>query len=250
MKKNFTDIRFVIPAASFALLLLLLLLSYTMISVRAAIASRNELNAITGNAGSHDWHNEEIMGLKKEIHGYEQLLLMARNDSIGLLINLGDSTVQLNLKGLGLLQTKILRQYPPHFFASCNESAWMQFGTLATIVNENAGLPKKPIRKVLAYAADTKKTESLNHPADEKPLYWRFKTSSNLEVVITGVEASADSTYDINPRTDLLKYRIRELAANPVPLKYTPVVYLWLDNRDAIAIYRAVPSRGNVLFRY
>jgi hypothetical protein len=249
MKKILSDWKFMVPAVSLAILILVLLVAQLVASSRAVNASLKEMdieNDITVTGG---WNDAEIRKLKKDILWFEQLLALAKHDSISLVINLNDSVVQISLKGMDLLQTKVLRQYPTQFLTTAGEATRMHYGRISPIIHEAAGIPKRQVKKVVAFASHSTAQEPTIDSANDKPLHWKFKTAGNLGVVITGVQTSADSSYVFHTEKDLLKYRVNEFMKDPFPSGYTPTLYLWLDDRDAKAIYRAVSSRGNVLFR-
>jgi hypothetical protein len=249
IKKIFSTIKFIVPAATVTILVLVLLVVQLVNSTRSVNASLEEINANMEVFGPGGWNDVEIRQLKKDILWYEQLLDLAKHDSISLVINLNDSVVQISLRGLDLMQTKILRQSPSNFLAAADEATWMHFGKISPINNETAGIPKRQVKKVVAFASAGNNHELPDDPAHNNPLKWNFTTAGNMGVVITGVQTSADSSYVLHAWTDLMKYRMGEFLKDPFPQVYTPTLYIWLDDRDAKAIYKAVSSKGNVLFR-
>jgi hypothetical protein len=249
MKKTLTDWRFIVPAASIAILMMILLVAQLLMSTRAVNATLTGMAIDKEVSGTGGWNDHEIRKLKKDILWFEQLLALAKHDSISLVVNLNDSVVQISLRGLELLQTKILRQYPANFMASAGEATWMHYGRISPMMVETAGIPKRQVKKVVAFTSAGNAHEPTGDQENDKPLYWKFTTAGNLGVVITGVKISADSTYVLQSGRELLKYRAGEFLKDPFPSVYTPTLYLWLDDRDAKAIYKAVSSKGNVLFR-
>jgi hypothetical protein len=249
MKKIFSDWKFVVSAASLAILMLVFLLFQMVASSRAVHTTFRDMDIENEFAGTGGWNDNEIRKLKKDILWFEQLLALAKHDSISLVVNLNDSVVQISLKGLDLLQTKILRQYPANFLSTAGEATWMHYGKISPVKKETAGIPKRQVKKVVAFTSAGDASVTTDDQPDEKPLHWKFTTAGNLGVIITGVQISPDSSYVVHAKKDLLKYRMNEFLKDPFPDSYTPTVYLWLDDRDAKAIYKAVSSKGNVLFR-
>ena len=249
MKKILSERKFIVPAASVAILMIILLVVQLVLASRAVNATLVEMEVEKEISGTGGWTDNEIRTLKKDILWFEQLLALAKHDSISLVVNLNDSVVQISLRGLELLQTKILSQYPANFLASAGEATWMHYGRISPIINETAGIPKRQVKKVVAFASAGNAHEPDDDQANNKPLHWKFTTAGNLGVVITGVQLSADSTYVIQSAKDLAKYRLGAFLKEPIQPAYTPILYLWLDDRDAKAIYKAVSSKGNVLFR-
>jgi|GEM_PF-5866042 len=249
MKKILSDRRFIVPAASAFILMMIFLVVQLVMSTRAVNATLAGMAIDKEASVSGRWNDHEIRRLQKDIIWFEQLLALAKHDSISLVVNLNDSVVQISLRGLELLQTKILRQYPANFMVSAGEATWMHYSRISQIKNEMAGIPKRQVKKVVAFASAGNAHEPSEDQENQRPLYWKITTAGNLGVVITGVKMSADSTYVLQSGRDLLKYRANEFLKDPFPSEYTPTVYLWLDDRDAKAIYKAVSSKGNVLFR-
>jgi hypothetical protein len=249
MKRIFINKMFLLPAATVIVLLLAVLMLQLVFSFRAVKATQQDLTLAGVNKGNAGWSDWEVNRLKKNSLWYEQLLVMAKNDSIGLIINLNDSVVQINLKGMYLVQSQIIKQYPADFLNNINEETYTKYASVSSIMQESANFPKKPIKKVSAYTPQDDNKEDQNLKANDKPLSWSFTTRNNLNVVITGVAATPDSSLSFYPTRDLLKYRLRDILKHGVPEKYTPTLYLWLSDKDAKSIYRAVASRGEVLFR-
>ncbi len=249
MKKIIYGRKFIFPAVSLAFLMLVFLMVQLVASSRAVNASLREMGNENDIPGAGGWDDDQIRKLKKDILWFEQLLALAQHDSISLLINLNDGVVQISLKGLDLLQTKILMQHPANFLGTAAEATWMHYGKISPINAETAGIPKRQVKKVVAFTSAGDTSVSSGDQPDEKPLHWKFITAGNMGVVITGVQFSSDSSYVVHSKKDLIKYRMNEFLKDPFPDSYTPTLYLWLDDRDAKAIYKAVSSKGNVLFR-
>lgn len=230
--------------------LLVILLIIQLINSCYAVNTllKNEgLNYQVDNSGG--WNEYETRRLKKDIFWYEQLLILAQTDSIYLAFDLQDSLVQIGIKGFSMVQTKILHQHPSDFLKHLNEEAYMHFTANNPMVEEAACIPKKVVKKIIAYSDKEEFHDVSKLPDYDKPLSWSFTTESNLRVVITGVKKTADSSFSLQSTRDLVKYRFLEFFKQPVSKQYNPTIYLWLCDQDAKAIYRAVPPGGKVLFR-
>lgn len=195
------------------------------------------------------WSNPEVNRIKKDILWYEQLLKLSKSDSIYLAINLQDSVVQLKLKGMYLAEAKIVFQYPYDFLKTANEETYRHFATVSAIHNETANLPKKPVRKVVAYSYENENGKASVDTTEKKQLKWMFITEDNLRVIISGVKTASGSSHHFHPKQDVLQYRMQDVIRDPFPEHYMPTLYLWLYNQEATAIYRAVPPGGKLLFR-
>ena len=136
---------------------------------------------------SAGWNEYETRYLKKNIYWYEQMLILSQADSIYLAFDLQDSLVQIGIKGFNMVQTKILHQHPSDFLKDLNEDSYRHFTTINPIVEESACIPKKAVKKVIAYSDNEEQHDADKLPDYDKPLTWSFTTGSNLRLVITGV---------------------------------------------------------------
>jgi hypothetical protein len=193
------------------------------------------------------WQNPEVRNLQKEIYWLE--LTLAKSDSISLGIHLTNSLVQVQLKGTTLFQTKILKQNPTGFLLNLHEYAYFNFAKINHIQNETANIPKKPVKKMHAPTKETEVAELKNDVLEEEVLTWSFLAGNNVKVVIHGVNAGRDTSYLIHTTRDIFAYRSAEFFQQMFPGDYSPTLFLWLDDNQAKAIYRALPEKGQVIFR-
>lgn len=232
--------------ACLLLILIIIQLINSCLAVNDLLEHEELDDQVKSNAG---WNENETRSLKKDIFWYEQLLMLAQTDSIYLAVDLRDNLAQIGIKGYNIVQTKILHQHPPGFLKNLNEDTYRHFTTINPIVEEAACIPKKEVKKVVAYSDNMKHQNKLDEQDSDKPFYWTFTTGSNLRVVITGVTSTVDSSFSYHPVKDIVNYRFREFIKDPISKKYNPTIYLWLSHPEAKAFYRAVPPGGKVLFR-
>jgi len=217
-------------------------------AVKATIDQQNQ--AVSDeNSADQGWDNPEIRKMKKEVYWLDQQLLLAKSDSITLGFNLADSVVQVQLKGTVLFQGKILKLYPAPFLESLNYKAYTDFARIAAITSEYSEFPKKPIKKVIAPKSENEVAEVKQDTVIEKRLNWKFNLNNNMNVVMTGVGLNKDSVLDLRFENDMLKYRSEQIKQEWLPKDYIPTLYLWLPDKEAKAIYRALPVKGKVIFR-
>lgn len=214
------------------------------------LAIREKIRGFSENEIKYaGWNIPEIQQKKKESHWLEQQLLLAKSDSLNLGINLSDSIVQVQLKGTVLLQANILKQYPTHFFQSPNYAAYHDISAISKIAEEQSSIPKKPIKKVKAPKNEDEVEEVKHDTTQIPPLVWKFNLNNRIEVVITGVGLNPDSTMNLQYKNDIYKYSVDKIKKNWFPKSYMPTLYIWLDDKDAKAIYRAIPEKGRVVFK-
>lgn len=233
----------------------LILSAFTIVRfINAEKAVKMAINEKTSNFSETDvndagWKIHEVEQKKKEVHWMEQKLLLAKSDSLNLGINLTDSTVQVQLKGTVLLQADILKQIPETFIQSPNYAAYLDITAISKIVNEQSTSVKRPVKKIKAPKNESEVQKVEHDTVPEAPIIWQFTLDNNIEVVITGVGLGKDSLLNMNFENDMLKYNFEKFKSNWLPKTYSPTLYIWLDDKDAKAIYRAIPGNGRVVFK-
>ncbi|HSH19217.1 MAG TPA: hypothetical protein VLA03_02115, partial [Draconibacterium sp.] len=95
----------------------------------------------------------------------------------------------------------------------------------------------------------TEKPVSKTDTTKAEPIQWIFTTSNQMQVVITGVQQSADSTFHASEGKDLFNYRLKNGFSSLFSKKYTATLYLWINDNDAKSIYRALPEQSKFIFR-
>jgi hypothetical protein len=252
MKNLFTKYKiwFLTILLVFSLLLIISIVRFVFANnaVKATIDQQYQ-DTTDVNSTETGWDNSEIRKMKKEVYWLEQQLLLAKSDSITLGFNLADSVVQVQLKGTVLFQGKILKHYPAPFLESLNYKAYTDFARIAAITSEYSEFPKKPIKKVIAPKSENEVAAVKQDTVVEKRLLWKFNLNNNMNIVLTGVGLNKDSLLDLRFENDMLKYSSEQIKQEWIPKEYIPTLYLWLPDKDAKAIYRALPEKGKVIFR-
>lgn len=241
---------FFITIAVFVILISVTLIRYIMAekSVQSAINEKKS-NFSERDINDSGWNIPEIKQKKKDVHWLEQQLLLAKSDSINMGINLADSIIQVQLKGTVLFQANILKQEPALFFESPDYAAYINISAISRIINEKSTIAKKPIKKVQAPKNENEVTTVKHDTIPVPPIVWQFVLDNDIEVVITGVGLNQDSLLDMHYKNDILKYNLDRLKKNRVSKRYIPTLYIWLNDKDAKAIYRAIPENGKVVFK-
>lgn len=233
----------------------LLLLSFTVVRYFKAMdavktAAQEKLTKIPekeiNDAG---WNIPEIQEKKKEVHWMERHLQLAKSDSLNLGINLTDSIVQVQLRGTVLLQAKIQKQIPANFFEDLNYGTYLDFTKIASVVEEQATIVKRPVKRVQAPKNEDEAAKVKHDTIPDPLLVWQFKLDNEIEVVITGIGGSQDSLKAVNYNNDIFNYSTEYFKKNIFPKSYIPTLYIWLNDNDAKALYRAIPENGKVVFR-
>ena len=224
-----------------AFLLSLGSITYSFFSARKTVKTFQiiQKKSINGTIG---WQNTEIQKLWKEKLWMESQLLTSKEDSMSLSINLQDSLLLLQFKGLTLVKTKIGFKFPEKFLQDIDATTYaMLFGHPETILSERANIAKKPFHKVnVSQASDT---TAFLKKAKQRMFSWSFITDNNIRVVIHGFNPLQTNIYS---RTDMLKFRIKTKIFSPFA-PYRPTLFIWINNKDATDIYRALPIKAKVI---
>lgn len=222
--------------------------------VRLIFAVQSAKSSATGNIGEQlsddlfirGWQDTAARKMIQEIQWLEGQVLLAESDSISMYVDLSDSTAGIRLKGLPLLNTQIIRYFPEDYFSDL--PFYDGFADVTRIECEKANTPKKPVKKIVT---TVNKTVNNSEPdtASYRPLIWKFSTGNNIKVVIYGVMEKSDSKLKINPAADLALFFAGEFFSNMFPSSFEPPLFLWLPDKDARAIYRAMPENGKIIVR-
>ena len=198
-----------------------------------------------------NWNNPEVKELFKEKLWLENQVALANTNLFSLGLNLRDSLIQVQLKGTILFQSKILYRQPSNFFDSTGEKAYLNYFSGITVIDTSiANIPKKPIKKVIAPPVGSEVEARKPDTVKVDRIHWEFITENQLKVVINGATMSADSTKFVIPVTkDMRSYRFQEGVKNTFSGEYIPTLFLWLNDAEAKAIYRAIPDDADLIFR-
>lgn len=232
-------------------LLVLFLINMTVATIQSSRYSHQIQAQIDSTKTTNDnWTNSEIKTLQKQQLWFEQQLQLAKSDSFSLGINLHDSLVQVHLKGTVLFQAKILAQKPAQYISNINKQLYLKvFGTPASIDSCAANIPKRALIKVVAPPIGTEKEAIKTDSTKVEALNWVIKSSNGMLIVVNGVKLEPDSTINIKKGSDIFSYRLRNAFDNPFSKKYNPILYLWLNDTEAKAIYRALPEKAKIIMR-
>lgn len=232
-------------------LLALLIINLTFAIVQSNTYSNEIYSHIdSSKITSDNWANSEMKALQKQQLWFEQQLQLAKSDSFSLGINLHDSSVQVQLKGTVLFQAKILAQKPARYISNVNKQLYLNiFGSPSIIDSSVSNIPKRALIKVLAPPIGTEKEAIKTDSAKTEPINWVFKSSNGLLIVVNGVLLEPDSTMNIKKCSNIFSYRLKQAFGNPFAKKYSPVLYLWLNDTEAKAIYRALPEKAKFIIR-
>ncbi len=268
-KKKYTGLK--IFVVIFILFLLTLTGVYSYLSIgavreRMEVAKAQSEGTISGNP--------LLIDLMKDKAWVESRLKMAASDSIGLSIDLGQHTIQMELKGVVVMKSKIRDYSTSGFFKRMDGNVYFaMFGTPLTIQSYVSSIEKNPFKVI--QAPKTKTAEEIK-AEEEAPLstakpattatttdsipdenvFWTVKLDRDFELNIQGIDSVAESQsrYKLGKGFEF-KRDIRNIINSfdhIVKFKkptYTPEILISIPENEAKAILRALPRNASVTIR-
>jgi|GEM_PF-2367453 hypothetical protein len=216
-----------------------------------------------------DWQNDEAKDLFKKKQWLLRQLELSDDNTMSLGINLADSSFQLQLNGLVLIQTKIKYIRPTVFLDEESLNVYDKLFLQAKKIDiETASEPKRVLtkKKVVAESEETEaKSDTITQESTvvdslsqttkvgtviQQQLHWEFIANNMVKFVVMGLAVGLDSLL-IQPSFDKEMMASRNEAEYKAmdSLAYHPTIYLWLLNQDAKSIYRALPEKAQLVIR-
>lgn len=194
-----------------------------------------------------------ISGLIREKLFLESRIRMAGMDSIGLSVDLTDSLIALEIKGVMLHPAKIDRIKYGYFFRSLDDLEYsLLLGIPAKISSYRSTLEKEPVIIVEA-PKDTLFADSYSFLPDTgrvKPVIVSLVLDNGviLSLIDNNSHWPRRSFRDAMTRAAIVKSGIYSMIRFKIP-DYNPVIKLYLPGEDIKTIYRALPANGNIALK-
>jgi hypothetical protein len=211
-------------------------------------------DSIEMHTGSTDAQlHEKLLRAEVQASALRNRLQLAGGDSVYMVLNLSDSTLQLEIKGLVVHRAKASQLKLSKRIAAAGSEALLEWtASPFTLQNELASIPKSPILVVEA-PKDTAAAASLPRkplePEKSAVFYTLiFDRSLVLEVnqqekpemedavALTSYQSAVDSSFR---RSSLSRLKRSYSPEDPIHIK------MQLPAADARAIYRAIPHVGH-----
>lgn len=206
-------------------------------------------------------YSSQLFRLKLDELFLNSQLIMGRGDSIGLILNLSDSTISLYLRGVNLRSCPVFSYTMNHAFKHLTSQAEL-FHWLSRpfVLKEDwATIPKVPItiRKAPRDTIEAQKYK-IQPAAPARPdVYFTLKFDRNLILKVHQVEPISLKSPRGLGRIALyhLKSYIKYIAETFVHLYHLKLpehhysIEITIAKNDAIAIYRAIPMHAELITR-
>jgi len=232
---------------------------YTYLSV-GSVRDRMKLAQDKAQGGSKI--NSSLLPQLKEKAWLESRLKMAAADSIGLSIDLEQHRIQLELKGVVLLSSKIRDSSISGFFRKMDGNVYFtMFGAPLTIQQFKSTIPKNSFKVVqapkdtiaaLAAIDAAMKKDSLK----DENVFWTVKLDRGFDLNIQGIDsvAEAHNKYKFGKGFEFER-NLKNIASSFQHIlkfskpSYTPEILISIPENEAKAILRALPRNAMVTIR-
>lgn len=240
------------------LFIYLLIYSYLYITaVRDMVKSVNSLaeKEVLEKRVKKSYSAEEVE-LLKEKAALNARLKMAESDSIGLTVNVKDSLVKLELKGVTLREVKFDEFRYDRFFNAIHPEGYQVLFSKPFMIQRIEGASEK---EPITYKKAPKDTiEAANMPGPEKIdstkvefIEWHMLLNNNIVVSVVQSESEKGKWSRENRRYRLRRYYsvLKANTINVFRLKmfdYHPEITIYIPAGEAKSFYRALPEKGDI----
>ena len=199
-------------------------------------------------------NDQKYVALQNDIAFIKARLAMSKTDSIGLIINLPDSMMALNISGVDVSIAKIHRcKLSRSLYAIDHEALATILSNPLQITHSVATIEKEPIIDKIAPRDTTEANLPVKIPEVTKgePVFFELTLENGFKILVlqnetsTGEERFGRFAFNLKRASDRAWENMISLLTFKVP-EYSPEILMMVSAADARAIYRAVPERGKV----
>ncbi len=178
---------------------------------------------------------------------------MADQDSIGLLINIRDSVLQLLIKGVPVRTVRIDDYDVSPFFQRANQEAvYNMLSSPMTITGMQATFMKDPVKVKIA-PRDTSEAmvDAKPDTTDFEAVFFTLDTDRDIRFFFEQQEDTVRADrrarffFDLRDRSRNAKANLGEVMRFHTP-PYVPYIKIWIPKAEAKIVYRAIPREGQI----
>jgi len=179
---------------------------------------------------------------------------LAESDSIGLLINVRDSIIQLLIKGLPIRTVRIDAYDVSTFFQRANQEAiYSMLSVPVSITGMKATFMKDPVTVKIA-PRDTSEAVVDARPdtTDFEAVFFTIDTDHDIRFYFEQQEDTINADrrarffFDLKDRTRNASATMKSIVMFRIP-PYVPYIKIWIPKAEAKIIYRAIPREGMIV---
>jgi len=243
---------------------LIIIVLYLGFSIVAPIKKLNQLNRVGTDCQqeipeAYTWLNEqpEFFSMNKNKTFLESRLIMSKSDSIGLAVNIPDSIIAIEIKGIILHSARIEKYRVGRFFIGLEGQVYINlFSSPLRIKQYDATIAKEPVIIKKAPKDTIEAAKSLVFPdtLQKEPTYIIFVLNNGFRLFIEQEKAGsfkAAKTRVLFRAGNQLKQACENflyMLRFQIP-PYNPAIRIYVAREDAVAIYRALPESALVTIK-
>lgn len=233
------------------------ILVFIIIMVIVNIEPINEISKFNDKYRTETINDPQLLKLMEEDAFLQSRLKMAMTDSIGLTLNLNDSTLSLEIQGVKVHTSKILKITKSHFLDKISPSAkinWVR--SPFRIISHEASIPKDPLTITKAPKDTIEAAQNSSKVIDTIPEYISYSLTldKDLLIEISQSNDSLPSWAKQSPSYLSKKWDgFKETSSSIFGLKnkdYKPSILIEIPFHEARSIYRAIPDKAMVTITY
>lgn len=184
------------------------------------------------------------------------LVALAAGDSIGLYLDLPAREARLMIKGLGVRSIPLQSAEESPFFTRIDPEVLYDFlSRPMNITRSEATIPREPLQVVQAPKDSTDILPSVVPDTTQaEPVYFVLDTDRNIRFFFYQTEGGWKDHYtafffDLRQRWCEVRNTVGAMGKLELP-PYTPTIRIGLRKADAKVLYRALPSRGQIVLTF
>lgn len=234
--------------------LLLIAIIYTVVGILAARKKISSLNKIYQSEQPMVGNDlPRIFEIRKENAFLESRLALAKSDSVALIIDLRDSVVTLDLKGVSIHKAKIVDFTPSSVLKSLLPDAQLNLiGNPMKVVRQYSTIVKEPgvIKKAPKDTIEAAQQEVVKDSVDMGPSFYYFGLNNGIEITFVHEHEKGHSYFPLffNQKMKVFKATTDSIKHFKLP-EYIPEIRIELMQTDAKTIFRALPNNALVAIR-
>jgi hypothetical protein len=184
-------------------------------------------------------------------------LALAEKDSIYMILNVPDSLLILEIKGVTVKKTRLLDlEMSKRFALISHENLLPWISEPFTLESNLSTIPKEPIiiKQAPKDTIEAAKMSSKPHPPDSTNVFYTFYFDRNLVLEIEQADPPQSGATEkvINYRkikSEESKRSILQMLKTPEQTDQPMMIKMVISEIDARAIYRAVPSKTRLILK-
>lgn len=246
-------------AKAFVIIFSSVVLAITVIYAYLSISAvRDHMEVAITKAEGSAAVDPSLMAQMKEKAWIESRLQMASSDSIGLSIDLEKHLIQLELRGVAVMRSKIRDYKISGLFKKMDGNVYFaMFGSPLTVLKYESTIEKNPLKVVVApkdtiAAANAATTAAKLDSLRDENVFWTVKLDRDFELNIQGIDSIAESQakykfgkgFEFERTKDNILNSFQQVIKFQKPT-YKPEILISIPENEAKAILRAMPRSGN-----